>query len=105
MARLKLFWTETVVKQRNYVFSYWNERNGSTSYSKKLNRKINQRISLLKVYPEIGKKSSFKDVRIASLGHYCLLYKFDNTRLIIVGFWDGRQDPEKLIGLLKGNGK
>lgn len=35
MARLKVFWTVTAVKQRNHVFEFWNERNKSNSFSKK----------------------------------------------------------------------
>jgi len=68
MAQLKIFWTETALKQRNYVFEYWNERNKSIEYSKKLNAKIIERISLLKSQPKLGKKSNFKNVRSGFLG-------------------------------------
>ena len=57
MAQLKVFWTETAIKQRNYVFEYWYERNKSTEYSKRLNVKIIERISLLKLQPKLGKKN------------------------------------------------
>ena len=40
MARLKILWTSTALKQRNHIFKYWNERNKSNSYSKKLKNKI-----------------------------------------------------------------
>lgn len=57
MARLNIFWTVTAVKQRNFIFHYWNDRNKSTSYSKKLNQKIKERIYLLKTNPLLGKKT------------------------------------------------
>ena len=101
MAQLKIFWTETALKQRNYVFEYWNERNKSIEYSKKLNAKIIERISLLKSQPKLGKKSNFKNVRIVSLGHYSILYKFDELKIIIVGFGDNRQNPNKLLEFLQ----
>ena len=47
MAPLKIFWTETAIRQRNYV------------------------------------------------------YEFDKQKIIIVGFWDNRQDPNKLLKLLQ----
>lgn len=100
MAELKVFWTETAIKQRNHVFEYWNERNKSNSYSKSLNIKINERLSLLKEQPNLGKKSEFKNTRIISLGHYSILYKFDKHRIIVIGFWDNRQDPQKLLNFL-----
>ena len=101
MDSLKVFWTKTAIKQRNYIFEYWNKRNSSTNYSKSLNVKITERISLLKSQPKLGKKSDFEDIRVISLGHYSILYKFDKQRVIIVGFWDNRQDPTKLLQLLR----
>ena len=73
MAQLKVFWTETAIKQRNYIFEYWNERNKSTEYSKSLHVKITERISLLKSQPKLGKKSDFYDIRVVSLAHYSIL--------------------------------
>jgi len=101
MAQLKVFWTETAIKQRNYVFEYWNERNKSTEYSKRLNAKIIERISLLKSQPKLGKRTDFNDIRVVSMGHYSILYKFDTQNVIITGFWDNRQDPSKLLNLLR----
>ena len=86
MAKLKIFWAETALKQRNYIFEYWNKRNGSTSYSKKLNSSIVERISLLKTNPDLGKKTEFTNTRVVSLGHYSILYKRIDSRLIITGF-------------------
>jgi len=101
MAQLKIFWTEMAIKQRNYVFEYWNEKNKSTEYSKKLNVKIIERISLLKSQPKLGKRTDFKDVRVVSMGHYSILYKFNTQNVIITGFWDNRQDPSKLLSFLR----
>ena len=101
MAQLKIFWTEMAIKQRNYVFEYWNEKNKSTEYSKKLNVKIIERISLLKSQPKLGKRTDFKDVRVVSMGHYSILYKFNTQNVIITGFWDNRQDSSKLLSFLR----
>lgn len=94
------FGTETAIKQRNHIFEYWNERNKSSQYSKSLKLKIKDRISMLKSQPKLGKQSDFKDVRIISLGHYSILYKFDEHQIIIVGFWDNRQEPKKMLDFL-----
>ena len=76
MAQLKVFWTEIAIKQRNYIFEYWNERNKSAEYSKRLNRKIIERITLLKSQPKLGKQTDFKDIRVISLGHYSTYCEF-----------------------------
>lgn len=101
MAAIKLFWTETAIRQRNFIFEYWNERNKSYTYSRKLYSKINERIGLLKQHPEIGKLTEFKITRAVSLGHYTIFYQFSSTQLIITGFWDNRQEPSKLLRFLK----
>jgi plasmid stabilization system protein ParE len=101
MVRLKVFWTVTALKQRNHIFDYWNERNKSISYSKKLNTKIKSRINLIKTNPELGKKTEYKNTRAVSLGHYSILYKKVNTKIVVTGFWDNRKDPKKLIEYLK----
>ncbi len=100
MAELTIFWTNTAIKQRNYTFEYWNERNKSTTYSKKLNSSLKERINILKINPELGKKTEFNNTRVISLGHYSILYKKLDSKIIITGFWDNRQDPEKLLKFL-----
>jgi plasmid stabilization system protein ParE len=100
MAELAIFWTNTAIKQRNYTFEYWNERNKSTTYSKKLNSSLKERINILKINPELGKKTEFNNTRVISLGHYSILYKKLDSKIIITGFWDNRQDPEKLLKFL-----
>ena len=97
MATLKLFWTETAIRQRNFIFDYWNERNKSNSYSIKLNTKIKERTTLLKITPEIGKRTEFKNTYTVSLGHYSIFYQFDSSKVIITAFWDNRQNPRKLL--------
>jgi plasmid stabilization system protein ParE len=85
---LKVFWTETAIKQRNHIFEYWNNKNQSTAYSKALKLKINDRIETIKNYPKVGKKTNFGDIRVSALGNFSVLYKSDELKIIIVAFWD-----------------
>ena len=100
MAELSIFWTNTALKQRNYIFEYWNDRNKSTTYSKKLNSSIKERTNILKTNPDLGKKTDFHNTRVISLGHYSILYRKVNLKIIITGFWDNRQNPDKLLKFL-----
>ena len=102
MASLKVFWTETANKQRDQIFEYWNNRNKSTEYSKKLRVEINKNLQTLKTQPNLGKKTNMDEIRCLTLGYYSILYKFDHKQIIVVSFWDNRQSPEKLFELLKG---
>lgn len=101
MDELKVLWTTTAVRQRNLIFEYWNARNKNNRYSRKLNSMINERIDLLRTFPEIGTEIYFKKTRATSLGNYNILYKLDSPKLIISAIWDNRQDPDKIYSILK----
>jgi len=101
MALLKIYWTSTAIKQRNYIFEYWNERNKSKTYSQKLNLKVKERIGLLKTNPNLGIQTEFKGTRAISLGHFSVFYKKIDSNIFITAFWDNRQDPKKLVEFLK----
>ncbi len=101
MDELKIFWTKAAVDQRNYVFEYWNRRNKSNSYSKRLNLAIRERILTLKSQPEMGISTELSGIKAIILEHYSIFYKIQTPALFIIGFWDNRQDPVKLHGFLK----
>lgn len=101
MASIKLFWSEIAVAQRKAIFEYWNSRNKSFSYSRKLNSQINERLQLLKQNPDIGKPSIINGVRAISLGHFSIIYEYSSSSIVILNFWDNRQDPGKLLSLLE----
>jgi len=100
MDGLKIFWTDTAKRQRDHIFEYWNERNKSTNYSKKLNLSIVERTQLLKTQPEMGKETEFENTRMISMGHYAIFYILTLPKIIITGFWDNRDDPKKLLNFL-----
>lgn len=101
MDELTIFWTQTAKRQSEHIFVYWNNRNKSKSYSKKLNFAIKERIELLKSHPEMGEKNNSGDTKEISMRHYSNLYKIDKPKILITGFWDNRQDPKKLLNFLK----
>ncbi len=72
MDELTIFWTNSAKRQRNQVFDYWNSRNGSSRYSKKLNLAIRERFALIKTQPQMGKPTSFRDTRAIVMGHYSI---------------------------------
>lgn len=103
MDGLKITWTQAAINQRANVFNYWNNRNGNKKYSSKLNRGIRTRLELLKTNPKLGVETTRKDFRVLYYLNYGIHYKTAKTSLFIVGFWDNRQNPEKLLQLLKSS--
>lgn len=102
MAQKKIIWTETAARQRRSILEYWWQRNKSPNYSLKLLQASNAKTILIAENPLIYKKAEFPDTRVASLGHYSMFYKITDSSIIITAFWDNRQDPKKLLEVLKG---
>ncbi|MFA9187509.1 type II toxin-antitoxin system RelE/ParE family toxin [Flavobacterium magnesitis] len=101
MAKKSVVWTETAIKQRREILKYWTIRNKSTKYAEKLIGLINERIKLISQNPEAGKPTNHLDTREAAMGNFSIYYKSDDNQIIITAFWDNRQDPKKLLKLLK----
>lgn len=101
MDGISFIWTNTAINQRNQVFDYWNKRNKSKTFSKKLNLQIRERIELIKNHPKTGKSTIHKDTKMVAMCHYSLFYKVYKNEIIITAFWDNRQDSKKLFFLLK----
>ena len=100
MAKRTIIWTPIASKQLRKVFDYWNKRNRSTSYSKKLMTLIKDNLDGVKNYPESCPLTVVPKIRVSVLKHYSIFYYVDNNSIIIVSFWDNRQDPEKLKSIL-----
>jgi plasmid stabilization system protein ParE len=103
MAEIEILWANIAIRQRNKIFEYWNERNGSTLYSKKLNAKIKEGLQNVRSNPKIGKTSILEHFRMISLGHYSIIYKITQNTVYVMAFWDNRQDPKKLLIHLKNS--
>ena len=101
MDAIRLIWVSLAVKQRNLIFKYWNTRNKSTAYSKKLNLKIKLQINLLPNNPKLGKKINFKNYRAIIVDQYSIIYLLKTNEIIIMTIWDNRQNPKRLLNILK----
>ena len=101
MAKRIVRWTRTADIQYVGILEYWVKRNKSNAYSKKLIKIVAKRTKQISVTPFIYKSTEFKDTRVASLGNFSIFYKVSDKEIIITSFWDNRQDPQKLLRILK----
>lgn len=102
MAKRTVAWTKTADIQFVGILEYWVKRNKSNIYSKKLVRLVSDRTKQIARTPFIGKSTDFKDIKVASMGNFSIFYKVTDDQIIITAFWDNRQDPKKLLKILKG---
>ncbi|MFD2824522.1 type II toxin-antitoxin system RelE/ParE family toxin [Lacinutrix iliipiscaria] len=101
MAERNVIWTRTADIQFVGILEYWVNRNKSNTFSIKLLKLVTKRTKQIAINPELYKRTDFKDVRVASLGNYSIYYKTTEKEIIVMSFWDNRQDPKKLLKVLK----
>jgi len=101
MAQRTVRWTRTADIQYVGILEYWLKRNKSDTYSRKLIKIVTERTKQLAETPFIYKKADFKDTRVASIGNFSIFYKVTKDEILITAFWDNRQDPKKLLQVLK----
>lgn len=101
MAEREIVWTKTADLQLIGVLKYWVNKNKSNSYSLKLLNTVTERTIQLASHPELYPQTDVDKVRIIALKNHSVLYRFSKNQIIIVAFWDNRQDPKKLLKILK----
>ncbi|MBS9461903.1 type II toxin-antitoxin system RelE/ParE family toxin [Flagellimonas sp. 389] len=101
MVERNVIWTKTADIQFVGILEYWVKRNKSTIYSKKLVRLVAERTKEIAKSPLIFKSTDFNDIRVASLGNFSIFYKITDKSIIIYAFWDNRQNPKRLLDILR----
>ncbi|HLS29497.1 MAG TPA: type II toxin-antitoxin system RelE/ParE family toxin [Flavobacteriaceae bacterium] len=82
----QIIWPRRAQTDRKEILKYWNKRNKSNIYSKKLNNLFKEAARLISKYPEIGKQTDDKNTRIKIARDY-LIYEVDQEyRLLFLQF-------------------
>lgn len=96
----RLRWTEFAKSQRKDILEYWNQRNKSKNYSRKLNKLFNEIALVIAEYPEIGIRIFKADFHAKLIKDYYIVYKISEDTIEILSLFDTRQNPEKLSKIL-----
>ena len=104
MADRRIVWTETAAKQRRKILKYWRKRNKSNTYPLKLLQLSDEETKLIAQNPELFHPADYPNTRVAPMGYFSIYYQTTKTEVIITAFWDNRQNPKKLLRLLKEQG-
>ncbi len=97
----RLIWSKLALKQKRDIFEYWNKRNKSKSYSRKLNNLFNKAAELLTNYSSIGERTDYKNVRLKLVRDYRMVYRITNKHIQILTIWDTRRNPDDFDNILE----
>jgi toxin YoeB len=97
----RITWTARAQNDRRKILEYWNNRNKSNLYSRKLNELIRQSLVLIAKYPQIGRRTDKNNVRLKVLKEYLIIYEAMPKEILVLTIWDCRQNPHDLSRILK----
>ena len=92
----QVIWSLRAQKDKKEILEYWIKRNKSKSYSIKLNELFKESTKIISDYPQIGKLTNEKNVRVKIVRDYLLFYEVTENHIFVLTIWDSRQDPDKL---------
>lgn len=101
MAKRIVVWTNTAARQRREILKYWVKRNGTITYAEKLIKLTAHQLKIIKSNPLLFKKADFPETNVSVIGHFSIYYKSTKDLIIVTAFWDNRQDPKKILEILK----
>lgn len=96
MAKRKIVWSSKAKIDLFQILEYFYIRNGSKTYSVKLNAKIRRAVRLLSNHPFLGLQSDVENIRALVEGDYAIFYQVDSETIRITAIWDCRQNPDNL---------
>ncbi len=91
----KIIWSSKATSDLKNIFDYWNFKNKSTNYSRKLNFIMVEKLKQIAANPKSGISTNFKNVRAILFENYYLHYSIQKEEIRILRIWDVRQNPEK----------
>ncbi len=97
MVKRKIVWSSIAKSDLSMILEFYYARNGSKTYSKKLNLKIRKTIKLLSKHPLLGIQSDVENIRALVEGDYAIFYQVTEETIRILTIWDCRQNPDNLI--------
>ena len=90
----KIVWSTIAKLEKRNIFKYWNERNKSQIYSKKLNDLFNVNALRISEKPLIGRKTDLENVRVVVIRNYLMIYKIFKDKILVISIWEGHQNPD-----------
>jgi plasmid stabilization system protein ParE len=94
MARYTIEWSIDARVDLLDILQFYIDRNGSSTYSRKINLSINKIVNKLKSNPFLGIRTDYESVRILNTGDFQIVYEILDQIVLIILIWDCRRNPE-----------
>lgn len=96
----KIVWSRKSQDDKKEIFLYWNDRNKSKLYSRKLNELFIAAVEFVAEFPLVGKKSNIENIRMKVVRDYLIIYEFNDAFIYVLRVWSTQQNPERIKDIL-----
>jgi len=96
MAKKRIVWSKEARLDFKATLEFYNERNGSNTYSRKLAGQIFNIIEKLQTNNFLGIKTSDSEVRVLIKGTFSIFYELKEEEILVLVIWDSRRNPDEL---------
>ncbi len=96
MDEKEIRWSLKAIHDKIEILDYWINRNNSKTYSRKLDRLFDKKLSSAAKNPGSGKNTDYKDIRIKIVSNYLIFYRIQEKYIEVVRIWDSRRNPRSL---------
>ena len=76
------------------ILEFFDERNGSDNFSRKLLKMIRKQIQLVASMPEIGRLTDFPGVRIVFVERFGIEYQIRDKAILIIDIYSCETNPD-----------
>jgi toxin YoeB len=91
---LKILYSPQFADNLEAILQFYDERNGSDSFSKKLMKMIHKQINMLRTMPEIGRLTDFPGVRILFVDRFGIEYQIRSEEILIINIYSCLTNPD-----------
>lgn len=95
MAKQRIIWSSGAKLDLFEILDFYYKRNGSKTYSIKLNSDFRKAIKVIEKYPNLGIQTDISNTRVLTEGIYAIFYEIKTEVIEITGIWDCRQKPKR----------
>lgn len=92
----QIVWTKQSKIDKRDIFSYWNQRNKSTIYSRKLAKLFDLKMKSIAENIFMGRKTSIENIFSVVVRDCIIIYEFFPKKIVVYRVWEGHQNPENL---------
>lgn len=91
---LKIVYAPQFADGLEAILNFFDERNGSDRFSRKLMKMIHRQIRLLATMPEIGRPTDFPGVRIMYVERFGIEYQIRDKSILVIDIYNCQTDPD-----------